>query len=178
MLSLLIPAKIKHSKVIGKDSHVKITSAIIYRHLFCKVLLTEDEKQTALLQHMSTTAGVATVLRQEASNSNCFADSPKVATQIKLTKLSFDIQELNENHWCLQCDGPKNRFHFPSLVIAYITLFFLLICDDLQKSIKPDKEGDEKVEKKPRFNFLGPQRRPSRIESGNRVCLCEGAWIE
>ncbi|XP_013860731.1 rho guanine nucleotide exchange factor 12 isoform X2 [Austrofundulus limnaeus] len=42
----------------------------------------------------------------------------------------------------------------------------------MKKSIKPDKEGDEKVEKvekKPRFNFLAPQRRPSRIESVSKV---------
>uniref|UniRef100_A0A3Q3IUN3 Rho guanine nucleotide exchange factor (GEF) 12a n=1 Tax=Monopterus albus TaxID=43700 RepID=A0A3Q3IUN3_MONAL len=37
--------------------------------------------------------------------------------------------------------------------------------DNIQKSIKADKEGEEKV-KKPRFpSILGPQRRPSRIES-------------
>ncbi|XP_017284495.1 rho guanine nucleotide exchange factor 12 isoform X1 [Kryptolebias marmoratus] len=37
----------------------------------------------------------------------------------------------------------------------------------MKKSMKTDKEGDEKVEKKPRFNFLAPQRRPSRIESAS-----------
>ncbi|XP_058489687.1 rho guanine nucleotide exchange factor 12 isoform X2 [Solea solea] len=36
----------------------------------------------------------------------------------------------------------------------------------IQKSLKTDKEGEEKV-KKPRFpSILGPQRRPSRIEAG------------
>ncbi|XP_071353517.1 rho guanine nucleotide exchange factor 12 isoform X2 [Trachinotus anak] len=36
----------------------------------------------------------------------------------------------------------------------------------IKKSIKPEKEGEEKV-KKPRFpSILGPQRRPSRIEAG------------
>ncbi|XP_058269672.1 rho guanine nucleotide exchange factor 12 isoform X3 [Hemibagrus wyckioides] len=34
----------------------------------------------------------------------------------------------------------------------------------LQKSSKLEKEGEEKM-KKPRFNILGPQRRPSRIET-------------
>lgn len=39
------------------------------------------------------------------------------------------------------------------------------ILHDAQKSIKTDKEGEEKV-KKPRFpSILGPQRRPSRVES-------------
>lgn len=41
-----------------------------------------------------------------------------------------------------------------------------LVCNKSQKSIKTDKEGEEKV-KKPRFpSILGPQRRPSRIEAG------------
>lgn len=34
----------------------------------------------------------------------------------------------------------------------------------MKKSTKPEKEGEEKV-KKPRFNILVPQRRPSRIET-------------
>uniref|UniRef100_A0A7N9APZ8 Rho guanine nucleotide exchange factor (GEF) 12a n=1 Tax=Mastacembelus armatus TaxID=205130 RepID=A0A7N9APZ8_9TELE len=41
-----------------------------------------------------------------------------------------------------------------------------LVFDKIQKSIKTEKEGEEKV-KKPRFpSILGPQRRPSRIEAG------------
>lgn len=37
----------------------------------------------------------------------------------------------------------------------------------IQKSIKTEKEGEEKV-KKPRFpSILGPQRRPSRIEAAS-----------
>lgn len=38
-------------------------------------------------------------------------------------------------------------------------------CFNKQKSIRPDKEGDEKV-KKPRFpNILNPPRRLSRVDS-------------
>lgn len=41
-----------------------------------------------------------------------------------------------------------------------------LFLNKIQKSIKTEKEGEEKV-KKPRFpSILGPQRRPSRIEAG------------
>lgn len=42
-----------------------------------------------------------------------------------------------------------------------------LVFDKIQKSIKTEKEGEEKV-KKPRFpSILGPQRRPSRIEAAS-----------
>lgn len=40
-----------------------------------------------------------------------------------------------------------------------------LVVHRQQKSIKTEKEGEEKV-KKPRFpSILGPQRRPSRVEA-------------
>lgn len=49
-------------------------------------------------------------------------------------------------------------------------LIYICIFNELQKTIKPEKEGEEKV-KKPRFpSILGPQRRPSRIESAPGEC--------
>lgn len=49
-----------------------------------------------------------------------------------------------------------------------------LVLNKLQKSIKTEKEGEEKV-KKPRFpSILGPQRRPSRIEAASGEL---GYWI-
>lgn len=48
----------------------------------------------------------------------------------------------------------------------------------MQKTIKPEKEGEEKV-KKPRFpSILGPQRRPSRIESTPGECRRPRARLE
>ena len=45
--------------------------------------------------------------------------------------------------------------------------FSPIIFNHMQKSIKTEKEGEEKV-KKPRFpSILGPQRRPSRVEAAS-----------
>ncbi|XP_060799832.1 rho guanine nucleotide exchange factor 12 isoform X3 [Neoarius graeffei] len=43
----------------------------------------------------------------------------------------------------------------------------------IKKSSKLEKEGEEKV-KKPRFNILGPQRRPSRIETASVGRIVDG----
>lgn len=51
-----------------------------------------------------------------------------------------------------------------ALSTLYPSCFFLLLSHP-QKSIKPEKEGEEKV-KKPRFhNILNPPRRLSRVDS-------------
>lgn len=49
--------------------------------------------------------------------------------------------------------------------LSEVLLFKSICCLNKQKSIKPEKEGEEKV-KKPRFpNILGPPRRLSRVDS-------------
>lgn len=50
-------------------------------------------------------------------------------------------------------------------VVICVTMFCSLFYE-LQKSMKAEKDGDDKV-KKSRFPILGPQRRPSRIEAGS-----------
>lgn len=57
-------------------------------------------------------------------------------------------------------NGNSSIFTLPSCLICITLSCFTRI----QKSIKTEKEGEEK--KKPRFpSILGPQRRPSRIEA-------------
>lgn len=80
-------------------------------------------------------------------------------------------------------ESKRVRINFlPKIKVLYInlcTLAFLsllslyhppdtyLVFHKIQKSIKTEKEGEEKV-KKPRFpSILGPQRRPSRIEAAS-----------
>lgn len=54
--------------------------------------------------------------------------------------------------------------------MPFLDKFTCMFFNQLQKTIKPEKEGEEKV-KKPRFpSILGPQRRPSRIESAPGEC--------
>lgn len=57
-------------------------------------------------------------------------------------------------------NGNSSIFTLPACLICITLSCFTRI----QKSIKTEKEGEEK--KKPRFpSILGPQRRPSRIEA-------------
>lgn len=73
-----------------------------------------------------------------------FLPKIKVWVMLVLALLPFPLALLSlTSTWCLLC-------------------FFFC---NLQKSIRTEKEGEEKV-KKPRFpSILGPQRRPSRIEA-------------
>lgn len=61
----------------------------------------------------------------------------------------------------VMCYMESNSSHLKFLEIATLLFKFL----NTQKSIKPEKEGEEKV-KKPRFhNILNPPRRLSRVDS-------------
>lgn len=54
----------------------------------------------------------------------------------------------------------------------HVTLGLLIYFQNLQKSIKTDKEGDDKLKKK--FLNLVPQRRPSRIDAPSGEVLIYG----
>ena len=63
--------------------------------------------------------------------------------------------------WCRPGTWSQSGPSSPSRSLPSVTF------NRAQKSIKTEKDGEEKV-KKPRFpSILGPQRRPSRVEAGS-----------